>query len=61
VLDRELVGVRLGSPKAVAVELRVDEDPVSLLARARRELARAAQNETRVSDEGSHELRFTNA
>ena len=61
VLDRQLVGVRLGSPKAVAVELRVDEDPVSLLARARRELARAAQNETRVSDEGSHELRFTNA
>jgi len=61
VLGRERVGVRLGSPKAVAVELRVDEDPVSLLARARRELARAAQNETPVSDEGSHELRFTNA
>jgi GGDEF domain-containing protein len=61
VLGRELVGVRLGSPKAVAVELRVDEDPVSLLARARRELARAAQTKTRVSNEGSHELRFTSA
>ena len=60
VLGRELVGVLVGSPKGVAVELRVDEDPVSLLARARRELARAAKNETRANDEGSHELRFTN-
>jgi len=60
VLGRELVGIRLGSPKAVAVEFRVDEDAVSFLARARRELARAAHDETRVSDEGSHELRFTN-
>jgi GGDEF domain-containing protein len=55
VLGRELVGVRLGSPTAVAVELRADEDAVSFLERARGELARAAQNETRVSDEGDRE------
>jgi GGDEF domain-containing protein len=61
VLGRELVGIQLGSPKAVAVEFRADEDAVSFFARARRELARAAQDEPRVSDEGSHKLRFTNA
>ena len=53
VLGRELVGVRLGSPRAVAVELRVDEDAVSFLERAEKELARAAQNESRVSCKGS--------
>ena len=39
--------------QAVAVELRVDEDAVSFLERAEKELARAAQNETRVSGKGS--------
>ena len=47
-----VVGIQLGSPKAVAVEFRVDEDAVSFFARARRELARAAQDEPRVGDEG---------
>ena len=55
VLGRDLVGVRLGSPTAVAVELRVDEDAVSFLERAQSELARAAQNEKRVSDGGDRE------
>ena len=53
VLGRELVGVRLGSPRAVAVELRVDEDAVSFLERAEKELARAAQNGKRVTGKGS--------
>ena len=46
VLGRELA-------RAVAVELRVDEDAVSFLERAEKELARAAQNESRVSGKGS--------
>jgi hypothetical protein len=53
VLGRELIGVRLGSPRAVAVELRVDEDAVSFLERAEKELSRAAQNEKRVIGKGS--------
>jgi GGDEF domain-containing protein len=53
VLGRELIGVRLGSPRAVAVELRVDEDAVSFLERAERELARPARTEKRVIGKGS--------
>jgi len=46
VLGRELA-------RAVAVELRVDEDAVSFLERAEKELARAAQNGKRVTGKGS--------
>ena len=58
-IDAQHVHRRLGAvlgrelARAVAVELRVDEDAVSFLERAEKELARAAQNKTRVSGKGS--------
>ena len=58
-IDAQHVHRRLGAvlgrelARAVAVELRVDEDAVSFLERAEKELARAAQNEKRVIGKGS--------
>jgi GGDEF domain-containing protein len=60
-LDARLDGLRLGASRVAIVELRADEDPVSLVDRARRDLAQRAQDGTPPQDEASRKLDLANA